>query len=72
MMTRNLNKIPEKQWRKWTVPAKTTFNRVYPWLLGNQTVCLHPRTKPIPPREWKTVAWNTAWVAADACNEAIA
>lgn len=31
----------------------------------------HPKAPKLPVNQWKTVAWNAAWIAADACDDTI-
>lgn len=64
-------KAPTKQWRKWSETARAVFNRVYDFAIENPTLMLHPRAEVPKPAHWKTVAWNAAWVAADAVDGAI-
>lgn len=68
---KNLNRVPKKQWRKWSKVAKTAFNRTYTFMFYNQKVVTHPKMENINPRQWKTIAWNAAWIAADAVDNTI-
>lgn len=66
--TKNVFKVPKKQWPKWGDAARQTFNTVYDTLLKNQRVVVHPNMPEISKKHWKTIAWNSAWLAADAAN----
>lgn len=35
----------------------------------NQWIFLHPDQRALHPRTWRTVAWNAAWLAADAVDD---
>jgi DNA topoisomerase IB len=70
-MTKNINRVPKKQWSKWSDRARVIFNRCYGFFMGNQDISNHPKAKKLPPAHWKTVAWNAAWIAADACDNTI-
>ncbi len=64
----NVNRVPVKQWRKWSLNARGVFNELYACMRDNQRIFLHPAQDKITPRRWKTVAWNSAWMAADYAN----
>lgn len=71
MKAKNINRVPMKKWKQWSEPARTVFNRVYDYALNNQWAMLHPKS-PVPKTDhWKTTAWNTAWIAADAVDDCI-
>lgn len=70
-MTKNVNKVPKKQWTKWSKEAKVIFNRCYDFFMNNQMTMNHPKAVQIPAAHWKTVSWNAAWIAADACDDTI-
>ena len=62
----NLYNVPMKKWRKWCLTSRQVFNEVYSSMNMNQGLFLHPHTEKISRQQWKTVAWNAAWIAADA------
>ncbi|HEV8262702.1 MAG TPA: hypothetical protein VGQ19_18350 [Burkholderiales bacterium] len=62
----NRHKVPQRQWRKWTLVARKVFNEVYSTMAQNQWTFLHPHQDKVSKRLWKTTAWNAAWIAADA------
>ena len=70
-MTNNVNRVPKKQWAKWSKEAKAIFNRCYDFFMGNQKTMNHPKALKQPNAHWRTVAWNAAWIAADACDDTI-
>ena len=65
MAIKNLYKVPQAQWRKWKDEEKQLFNDVYSYMYDNQELFLHPKQKAIDHLHWKTIAWNSAWIAAD-------
>ena len=68
-MAANRYKVPQKQWRKWSDKAREVFNETYRTMVRNQWAFLHPKAEAAPRAHWRTVAWNAAWIAADAVNE---
>lgn len=70
-MIKNKNRVPKKQWSKWSKEAKAIFNDCYDFFFNNQGLVMHPKAHELKPDHWKTVAWNAAWIAADACDECI-
>lgn len=68
-MIPNTHKVPAKQWRRWSAQAKAVFNELYALTLANQGIVTHPKAAKMPPEHWATIAWNTAWLAADAVDE---
>lgn len=71
LMQANTYRVPAKQWRSWPDIAQRVFNEAYSSCLHNQHLFLHPKTKPVPAEQWRTTAWNTAWIAADATKRAL-
>jgi hypothetical protein len=67
-MTKNKHKVQKEQWERWSPRGHYVFNSVYEQVL-DQTVFSHPKTRPVTAKQWKTTAWNAAWVAADAASE---
>ena len=68
---KNSNRVPKKQWSKWSKEAKAIFNSCYDFFMNNQKTMNHPKADKQPAFHWKTVAWNAAWIAADACDDSI-
>lgn len=68
---RNQNRVPKKQWRRWSETARRVFNETYRFMMSNKRLMLHPKQEPPKPYHWKTTAWNAAWIAADAVDECI-
>jgi hypothetical protein len=62
----NINKVPLKQWKRWTPAARKVFNETYETMNANQGLFQHPKTAALPQAQWTTTAWNAAWIAADA------
>lgn len=71
IMAKNIFKVPKKQWSRWSELARGVFNRSYQFFVGNQDKMLHPKAKASTKEQWKTTAWNAAWIAADACDDTI-
>ena len=67
----NINKVPKKAWKKWSDLSQRVFNTTYQAVRYNQQILVHPLTPLAPSKQWNTVAWNTAWTAADAAESAI-
>lgn len=61
----NTHKVAKKQWAKWNRKAQMTFNSTYSWIRSNQMLFNHPDMPIIPENQWKTIAWNAAWISAD-------
>jgi len=72
MATANTHRVPVKAWRKWTEHARSVFNDIYETYRDNQRLLTHPKADPVPPKHWKTIAWNMSWLAADAATQAVA
>ena len=70
-MIKNLNRVPRKQWSKWSDQAKTIFNKTYEFIIKNQSVMKHPKGPTLHADHWETISWNAAWIAADACDDTI-
>lgn len=67
----NVNKVPLKQWKRWTPAARKVFNETFETMNENQGLFQHPKTAAVPQAQWKTTAWNAAWTAADAVVGAV-
>lgn len=52
----NANRVPPKQWRKWSETARRVFNDTYRFILNNPDLMTHPGCPRMKPRHWKTVA----------------
>lgn len=70
-MTKNVNRVPNRQWAGWSKKARVIFNRSYMFFLNNQVMLNHPKARKLSPLHWKIVAWNAAWIAADACDDTL-
>ena len=68
---KNVNRVPLKQWRKWSVSARSVFNDCYDFYINNQSIMNHPKAQKLKPYYWKTISWNAAWIAADATDGTI-
>lgn len=63
-MIANENQVPKKQWAKWSQPCRAMFNQLFGKMVKNPFLFNHPKAC-INEAEWRTVAWNAAWMAAD-------
>jgi hypothetical protein len=70
-MTKNINRVPKKSWMQWSELARKVFNRVYNFVMDNEDLMKHPKQPVMKPRHWKTIAWNSAWIAADAVDDKV-
>lgn len=68
---RNRNRVPMKQWREWSATARRVFNDSYAFIYDNPDLMNHPGAPTPKPFHWKTVAWNAAWIAADAVDKSV-
>jgi hypothetical protein len=65
----NKFKVPQKVWRKWNETAQRVFNETYRDVRDHQDVFSHPKAPKHTREQWRTVAWNSAWIAADSANK---
>lgn len=70
-MIKNKYRVPAKQWKRWSVEARSIFNKCYDFVMDNQELLSHPGSPKLKPYHWKTLSWNMAWVAADAFDNSI-
>lgn len=70
LLVKNAYKVPKKQWNKWNRSGRMVFNYTFCVVGGAQDVIIHPKAPKLPTHQWKTTAWNTAWLAADAATKA--
>ena len=72
VVPKNTYKVPKAQWKKWSEVARDVFNDLYYTLTRNkQSLFTHPKQVRLPKNQWRTIAWNTAWLAADAVHPPI-
>ena len=69
--TKNKSRVPKSQWKKWGSDARITFNWLYGLMVNFPDLFNHPKAIKMNQTHWKTVAWNTAWLAADAVHDAL-
>jgi 3-deoxy-D-arabino-heptulosonate 7-phosphate (DAHP) synthase class II len=62
----NKNKVPASQWRKWPDIAQRVFNSVHEAMEQNPALFVDSEFRKIAAKQWGPVAWNAAWIAADA------
>lgn len=68
-MATNTYRVSSKSWKQWSPQAKAVFNSVFGYMRDNQENFLHPKAPALPAIQWRTTAWNAAWIAADAVDE---
>ena len=66
---RNLYGVSKRQWNKWNDNQKFVFNSLYKMMKDNQSLFKHPEGPLINHGQWKTVAWNASFMAADFYRE---
>lgn len=64
-MIDNPNKVPQKQWKRWSDFSQELFNDLFAYMDQNQHLFTHPKTIQMPKEYWRTSAWNSSWMAAD-------
>ena len=70
-MIKNLYNVNRKDWKKWSDIAKKTFNKVFDFAIEHPNILLHAKQEKPKARHWKVLAWNFAWIAADAVDDAL-
>lgn len=60
----NLYRVSPRPWKRWTPAARRLFNDMYE-LGADQSFFKHPDAQPVDCRNWITLRWNFAWMAAD-------
>lgn len=57
-------KVAKDQWAKWNRQERTLFNDLMR-SLQQHYVNREPSTVTLTKRQWRTIVWNAAWLAAD-------
>jgi hypothetical protein len=52
----------------WSLEARRVFHYLYDFMMLNPASFLHPEADEIPEEHWKTIAYNAAWIAANAVD----
>lgn len=65
---RNIHGVPKKAWAEWTGHGRAIFNAMYA-TMKYQGIWSHPKMVKMPPNQWKTIRWNSAWAAASFASE---
>lgn len=68
----NRHRVDKKVWAKWPEHSRAVFNSLYEDIMQiGPDLFLHPKTvsRSISADEFKTIAWNAAWLAADHVKE---
>ena len=68
-VVKNVNRVPPKAWRKWSESARASFNAIYAFIRANEAVMAHPAAPVATTAHWEVLAWNSAWIAADAVDK---
>ena len=53
---------------EWDQKMRKVFTRDYEWIKENPTLFFHPKAAPLAPEHINTIAWNAAWLAAEAAG----
>lgn len=67
----NIYNVSKKKWRNWPDICQRVFNETFYAIRENQLIMIHPGAEEQNQRHWDTVAWNAAWLAADACQKGL-
>lgn len=68
---KNQFKVQHRVWTRWGNPAKMVFNNLYENIMQNPEFVFPPKMSvEISQKDLKVIAWNAAWLAADACDAA--
>jgi hypothetical protein len=70
-LTKNVNGVNKRKWRKWSPISRRMFNELFYVMNENQSAFLHPKAKVESAKKWSTTAWNAAWMAADNLEESL-
>jgi hypothetical protein len=65
-----MSKLDNKLPTKWTRHQREVFRILNNAMLTNQSIFMHPKADMIPTNHWGTIAWNAAWMAAEAVENA--
>lgn len=65
---KNTQHVPIKQWRKWSDTARRVFNSLYVQIRDNHEILFPKSAHKLTKTAVKIIAWNSAWVAADAVD----
>lgn len=63
--TRKPDSVPMASWTTWSLRQRAHFNRVFDDLWASRKVLFHPKTPAMDDQQFKTVAHNAAWIAAE-------
>ena len=67
---RNLHRVPLRKWRRWSEGARCVFNETYTAIYEGWGTLAPDSAQGVPRRGRRVIAWNAAWIAADAAAEA--
>jgi hypothetical protein len=70
-MAKNVYSVPKKVWGGWSKDAQKVFNRSYHFYINNKRVMVHPECPEISQNHWRTIAWNSAWIASNSVDHII-
>ena len=72
MAVTNRYKVPKKQWTRWNKKeVRLLFNGLYGTMTADPDLFQPPKAIQLEERYWKTVAWNTAWIAAEILDKTL-
>lgn len=67
----NKHKVSKAQWEKWPHQSQETFNWLFELMTRDTRLFLHPKSPAPSEQGMRTMAWNAAWLAADAVRDAL-
>lgn len=57
---KNTHKVAPVLWRKWERYQRSLYNLMFESTVADQSIFLHPKTKPLPVEQWNTICHNVA------------
>ncbi len=65
-----LTKADKNKLKRWSRQGQKIFRKTYSEILlyVSNDVFAHPAAPKLKKNHWKTIAWNSAWIAADAAD----
>lgn len=72
MTTGNVNRVPKKAWARWSKMARAVFNETYHAVFRGWDHLAPESLQATKAQARKVLAWNSAWMAADAADDASA
>lgn len=61
----NKHGVAEQVWAAWSEAQRAMFVGLFRYMFDNQSFFAHPKAARLTDEQWRTTAWNAAWIAAD-------